>query len=120
MGTWDREGADGELFVIIARHDFSIAPDGYQTCAAKGRQMNVQLSPVRLIFVRSQERLDEIARQLNQRPRKTLRFETPQSVLKPVLRRPTESTTHCGHSQDGRGVRNAPQADRHPGPKTAR
>jgi IS30 family transposase len=29
------------------------------------------------LAVRSQERLDEIARQLNQRPRKTLDYETP-------------------------------------------
>ncbi len=38
------------------------------------------------LAVHSQERLDEIARQLNGRPRKTLGFETPAQRLKHVLR----------------------------------
>jgi IS30 family transposase len=40
--------------------------------------------------VHSQAYLNKVARQLNERPRETLQFETPQRDLTPVLRRPVE------------------------------
>jgi IS30 family transposase len=49
------------------------------------------------LAVHSQERLDEIARQLNQRPRKRSVTKRRQSALKHVLRRPTESAVESGH-----------------------
>ena len=38
----------------------------------------------------SQAQLNKIARQLNERPRETLKYETPAEDLTPVLRRPVE------------------------------
>ena len=38
----------------------------------------------------SQAYLNKVARQLNERPRETLQFETQQRDLTPVLRRPVE------------------------------
>jgi IS30 family transposase len=43
----------------------------------------------------SQSDLDKVALRLNQRPRKTLGFETPASKLKPVLHRSIETARHC-------------------------
>jgi hypothetical protein len=40
--------------------------------------------------VHSQTHLNKVARQLNERPRETLQFETQQRDLTPVLRRPFE------------------------------
>ncbi len=42
------------------------------------------------LLVYSQTHLNKAARQLNERPRKTLAFETPAVSLTPVLRRPVE------------------------------
>ena len=46
----------------------------------------------------SQDYLNRIARRLNQRPRKTLGFETPADRLQAVLQRPVEPATQSGHS----------------------
>ena len=42
------------------------------------------------LSVYSQAHLNKVARQLNERPRETLQFETPAESLTPVLRRPVE------------------------------
>jgi len=42
------------------------------------------------LSVYSQAHLNKVARQLNERPRKTLQFETPRRDLTPVLHRPVE------------------------------
>ena len=46
----------------------------------------------------SQAEVDKVALQLNQRPRKTLGFETPARDFKPVLLlRPIEAAPYCGN-----------------------
>src|SRR5262245_66482100 len=47
----------------------------------------------------SQAHLNKIALRLNQRPRKTLGFETPADKLRAVLHGPIEPTTTNGHCQ---------------------
>ena len=49
------------------------------------------------LFVHSQTALDKVARQLNERPRETLGFETPAERFNHVLRRPVEVTTNSRH-----------------------
>ena len=60
----------------------------------------------------SQADLNKVALQLNQRPRKTLGFETPASNSKPVLRRPVETASATGaqsllHQSPWKGVQKA-------------
>lgn len=45
------------------------------------------------LSVYSQNRLNKVAGQLNERPRKTLEFETPAERVNAVLRRPVEQAT---------------------------
>lgn len=45
----------------------------------------------------SQDELDIVARQLNERPRKTLGYSTLPSALTTLLRRPVESTAETRH-----------------------
>ena len=47
----------------------------------------------------SQGKLNAVARQLNERPRKTLDYETPAERLPHVLRRSVESAPEFGHSR---------------------
>jgi hypothetical protein len=46
--------------------------------------------------------LNEVARQLNSRPRKKLNYETTLNDLANLLRRPVESTTHSRRSGYGK------------------
>ena len=48
----------------------------------------------------SQAKLSAVARQLNERPRKTLGYETPQSVSMHVLRRSIEITPRLRYSDN--------------------
>jgi IS30 family transposase len=54
------------------------------------------------LSVHSQAQLDQVALRLNQRPRKTLGFETPRVNSKPVLRRPSEPAALIGEVLFGR------------------
>jgi IS30 family transposase len=51
------------------------------------------------LSVHSQAYLNKVARQLNERPRETLQFETQQRDSTPVLRRPIEPALMNGHRQ---------------------
>ena len=48
------------------------------------------------LSVHSQAYLNKVARQLNERPREILQFETPARDLTPVLRRPVEPAAISG------------------------
>jgi IS30 family transposase len=48
------------------------------------------------LSVHSQVQLDQVALRLNQRPRRTLGFQTAASNCKPVLRRPSEPARFIG------------------------
>src|SRR5262249_11301389 len=58
----------------------------------------------------SQSYLNAIAMRLNQRPRKTLGFQTPADRLQAVLHCPVERTWKSGHAGDHRNDRFEPQA----------
>ena len=60
----------------------------------------------------SQAKLNAIARQLNERPRKTLDFQTPAEMFSQLLRRPVESAAHSGNRAVCK-VGSATQASRH-------
>jgi hypothetical protein len=64
--------------------------------------------------VHSQAHLNKVARQLNERPRETLQFETPVERLMPVLRRPVEPARQIGHLGSDRS--SAPGATTSPPP----
>jgi IS30 family transposase len=51
------------------------------------------------LSLHSQAKLSAIARQLNERPRKTLLYQTQQTSSRNVLRRSVEPTARSGHSQ---------------------
>ena len=51
----------------------------------------------------TQSELDKVALRLNQRPRKTLGFQTPRVSFEPVLRRPIKTTALIGHRHLRRG-----------------
>lgn len=50
------------------------------------------------LSVYSQARLDVLARRLNERPKKTLNFDTPAERFHQTLHRPVESATDFGHN----------------------
>lgn len=62
---------------IQALHIHGGSPHHKKWESRKGASYERPFRGSALISVHSQERLDEISRQLNQRPRKTLGFETP-------------------------------------------
>jgi len=47
----------------------------------------------------SQAKLNAAARRLNERPRKTLDYETPAERFRPLLHRPVEPACRCGQSR---------------------
>jgi hypothetical protein len=53
------------------------------------------------LSVYSQAHLNKVARQLNERPRKTLGFETPAEKFNAALRRPVEPAVKSRHSGNG-------------------
>ena len=101
--TWDRG-------LEMAKHkDFTVATDVQvyfcdpQSPGQRGSNENTNLLlrqyfPKRTdLSVHSQARLDQVALRLNQRPRKTLGFETPANKnCRPVLRRPSEPAAVTG------------------------
>jgi IS30 family transposase len=50
------------------------------------------------LSVHSQAYLNKVARQLNERPRETLQFETQRRDLTPVLHRPVEPASKSGQN----------------------
>jgi hypothetical protein len=57
----------------------------------------------------SQAKLNAVARQLNERPRKTLGFQTPAEMFSQPLRRSVESASVRSRSRSGQGVTGDPQ-----------
>src|SRR5262249_46460995 len=70
-----------------------------ETSTSARSLQGTDLSPI------SQAQLDQVSLRLNQRPRKTLGFETPASSCKQVLRRPSEPTDPIGQVDLGFGSR---------------
>src|SRR5215813_2018494 len=101
--TWDRG-------LEMAKHkDFTVTTDGKvyfcdpQSPWQRGTNENTNLL-LRQYFPRgtdlspiSQAQLDQVSLRLNQRPRKTLGFQTPASNSKQVLRRPSEPAPSIGN-----------------------
>jgi len=101
--TWDRG-------LEMAKHkDFTVATDvkvyfcDPQSPWQRGTNENTNLL-LRQYFPRgtdlspiSQAQLDQVSLRLNQRPRKTLGFQTPASNSKQVLRRPSEPAPSIGN-----------------------
>jgi len=90
--TWDRgkELADYRRFTLAT--DIQVYFCDPQSPWQRGSNENTngllrQYFPKGIdLSVFSQDKLDEVARQLNERPRKTLNFETPPSVIDRLLR----------------------------------
>ncbi len=94
--TWDRgkELTDHRRFTLATKIDVYFCDP--QSSWQRGSNENTN-GLLRQYFpkgadlsLHSQAYLNKVARQLNERPRKTLQFETQQRDLTPVLRRPVE------------------------------
>ena len=102
--TWDRgkELADHQRFTMETDIDVYFCDP--QSPWQRGSNENTnrllrQYFPKGLDLAQhSQAELNRVARQLNERPRKTLDFESQQSDLANVLRRPVEITTRSRRS----------------------